>query len=217
MLSEVSERILSPIVLYVHAVSFKYQRFLRCTSSKRAYAEYVFQTMSYVSETVPTLLGVAEMNPMHPATAWLYQHAAEERGHDSIFRSDLNNLGIDNSEFDISPPVQELISIERGIRNSADPVSTIFGDIAVMECFPPSKAGIDQLIFHFGVSSEAAQGFFLHSSADVNHRDEALRWMATPFIDKAVMFNRAMLVCRLFCRHWDWMTSRYAIERSVEK
>lgn len=197
--------VLDPVVPYVRAISGKYLRFVDTCAGKDVYADMLFQTLCYVRETVPTLRAVAETSKSILLRQWLLRHADEERGHDLIFERDYQSLKPAGTNFPISPAVREYIQLARSTAELSDPVSSIFGDMAVMECFPPSRSSVHDLIRRFSVPSSCARGFLLHADVDVSHRNEILMFLNSSDVNLTAVYERSFLVSRLFCRHWEWM------------
>jgi hypothetical protein len=194
---------------YMMAMSSIHRSFINSTNDQAAYAEALFHTIRYVRETIPTLLRAADCRPEHPASGWLKEHAKEEHDHDKIFEEDLYATGY-RTPFPPSEPIEQLVLLEKQICSEADPVSTIFGDMIVMECFPPSADDIVQYATKFGFSARESRGYLLHAEVDAAHRSEITGWLNSGTISTDVVIERALVVCRLFYKHWELMRERYA-------
>jgi hypothetical protein len=173
-------------------------------ATPNAYRDFLYQTHFYVKETVPTIDSVIAVCPNHPLADKLANLSTEESGHDQLLIDDLRLLGpLPNGE--ISPSIKEFVRLERELRLYDDPVSALYGDIAVLDCSPPTRESIYRLTRNFAVPMEAASMLLYHAEADVIHKQWAVEQMQHSSIKRDILLNRAITVCRLFTEHWRWM------------
>lgn len=152
--------------------------------ARRVYVEYLCTMHAIIRATVPvmqTALDRCRVLAPHDAVAdamvpYLEKHVPEEQGHDEWVRQDLDALGHDPDEpvrRMPKPAVARLVGAQYYWIHHYHPVC-LLGHIAVMEGYPPTNEGVDDMMKRTGYPRTAFRSMIRHAALDQRHRDELL-------------------------------------------
>jgi hypothetical protein len=200
--------ILELIVPFQKIMGFSYVDFYENCSTIEAYVGLLEQTYHCIHETIPSIQAVISKCPNHPLIKDLERSLEEEHGHDLMLLDDLKYLGYE-IRTEPSPAMKEFIKLARDLTNTSDPVSALYGHIAVLDCSPRSEEDVKSLVNIFGVSIESASCFMEHAIWDAKHKVDGEAALSSKHIDRSTVINRAIKVCKLHNDHWIWMKKKY--------
>lgn len=191
---------------YQDQASKNFNIFCNEYASPLSYASWLSHTYSYVSLTVPTLRALIERYPETEIQQFLKNKIKEELDHDLIILKDMSILGSELSDFQISPPIKQLVKITESISHIKDfGLSTLLGHMLVLEALHPTPKDIIGITLKFGIPIEATNAFRIHSELDADHSRSLKHLMR----HHAISYEKTMLasirVLQLFRDHWIWM------------
>jgi hypothetical protein len=177
-----SERLRRKIELVLPALQAAAVRLLTSPRITDLFSEYLFLWHCVVRASVPlmeTALRRAEELAGSDGVGgtlgpYLTGHIAEERDHDEWLLQDLESLGVSRSIVLPRPPsatVAGLVGAQYYWILHYHPVA-LLGYMAVLESYPPSRDGIDDLVARTGHPRRAFRTLAEHAELDPHHAHE---------------------------------------------
>lgn len=188
------------LALIVPALFAGCERLAERPQFERIYAEYLFLLHSMVRAAVPLMVDAVEtLEAREPdelsvrLIPYLRSHILEEEGHDRWLIEDLEQLGVPRDEVlrrMPSPAVAELVGAQYYWIRHHDPVA-LLGYIAVLEGYPSTVEGLDELAARTGLPVASFRTLREHAVVDVDHNLELDRLIDELPLDE----DQFVLIC----------------------
>jgi heme oxygenase-like protein len=177
-----SEGLRRKIELVLPALQAAAARLLTSPRITDLFSEYLFLWHCVVRASVPLMETALRRVQERPATdgiggtlvPYLTRHIGEERDHDEWLLQDLEALGVPRSTV-LSRPASATVAGLVGAQYywvlHQHPVA-LLGYMAVLESYPPSREGIDDLVARTGHPRRAFRTLAEHADLDPHHAQE---------------------------------------------